>query len=622
DISSFLRFEQELIALNGDVNASLENAERYDSFVQDDNYFSNSTEEFYLQRLIVQGDVKDTYGASDVVSHNSLHILCYSSPQKTKSAYDKLSNDPSLTVSIDKYVETTEYAEQDYDYSAYENWGAEAMNIGGYRQFLADYDVDKEVVVVVLDTGINTSHPMFEGRLLTDENGKIKGFSYYQSKYQYSYENLAFDVDDTRTPDINEGDDNKYSFEDDNGHGAHVAGIITSLTPDNVKILPIKIGAAGGTSTNAIILSAYLRVLNIYSKQYNVVCTNLSFSGAGKDSEDEKNIFNEQAYEPLMAKNILSITAAGNESTELNVEGLKSVVVSALGEKKDNQTLFDNIYSNYGKLIDISAPGTDICSAGIADTDSADSSMVLKTGTSMASPQVAGIVALLYLDPNLPSDFTADDIEQTLYDNALDMGATGYDTYYGHGATSLKYFEVGAPTATLSFYRDDSLVVDYTRYEPYDDPFTLKIECSDPEFDIYYASDMSCISLSSASLYSSPLAISKTLEIYAIGLKVVDGQIVARTDMAYISYFDNATPLEECFTITSSGVLTNYIGHFKVLTLPSSIDGITVKLLAPKLFEHTNIESITLPDTIDDISGYAFKNCENLKYIYAPGVQK
>ena len=96
-------------------------------------------------------------------------------------------------------------------------------------------------------------HYHLQNRLLKDGSGKIKGFSYYDSEYRYSYNNLAFDADDT----------DRYSFEDDDGHGSHVAGIVCNLTPNNVKILPIKVlgddglGKCGGIFTGFALTVTY-----------------------------------------------------------------------------------------------------------------------------------------------------------------------------------------------------------------------------------------------------------------------------------------------------------------------------------------------------------------------------
>ncbi|MBO5777873.1 MAG: S8 family serine peptidase, partial [Clostridia bacterium] len=242
NIELFLGFEQAVIEMNNDQSIENSDADNNisDSITSEDEALPEldspelgdgkneyavdgaEVEDFSLKRLIVQGDIKDTYGAQKKASYNNLHILSYATIQDTEFAYNNLKADSSLDVFVDKEQHIEEYAEKEYDYSDNINWGARAIDGGGYRQYLLDNKsakTDREVVVAILDTGINTSHPMFEGRLLTDENGKIKGYSYGNSSYQYSYGNLAFDEDDT----------NKYSFEDDHSHGTHVAGIVASL---------------------------------------------------------------------------------------------------------------------------------------------------------------------------------------------------------------------------------------------------------------------------------------------------------------------------------------------------------------------------------------------------------
>lgn len=585
---------------------------------QDDNGknadISGENGQFQLKRLIVKGELKDSFGANGVYSYNGLHILSFNTEEETEYAYNQLIKDVNLNVVIDKYYTVESYADNEYSYTTgYKNWGAKAAEIGGYRQFLTDNSVSKQAVVVVMDTGLNTSHEMFADRMLTDSNGKIVGYSYYNSYYQYSYENLSFEENDTE----------KNSFEDDNGHGSHVAGIICDLTPKNVKILPIKIGDPENDngSTGTTMLLAYLRVINVYSSQYNIVCTNLSYTGAGKESESDRDTFNAYCYEPLKKLNILPVTAAGNSSTEYDIEGLEAVVVSAL-KQNGKGYLFDDSYSNYGKFVDISAPGSGIYSAWINSTNGAGAQVYrYADGTSMASPQVAGIVALLYLNPNLQSGYTANTIEQMLYDTSIDLGSPGKDALYGNGMINLRYFEV-SETQTLSFYKNQEFIEDYADYELFEESFDLGIQCSDSSFKIIYTTDESIPNINKSTTYLSEINVSETIFIYAMGVKIENGQITERTKLYNISYFYLLTPIEECFVINSSGAITGYTGKFLDIEVPEYISGIKVKSLSSSLFRKSRLERITLPESCVLIGGYVFQSCENLKYVYAPGVSQ
>ena len=100
-------------------------------------------------------------------------------------------------------------------------------------------------------------------------------------------------------------------------------------------------------------------------------------------------------------------------------------------------------------------------SGWIADNDSPFDDYEQHIGTSLASPQVAGAIALLYLDPSLDEGFKATDIENTLYDNALDMGAKGKDKYYGHGMVNLKYFEIAGENNDEALKIADELLKEY-----------------------------------------------------------------------------------------------------------------------------------------------------------------
>ena len=618
DTEEFLSFEKEFLEMNNDagyieLDKSQNNAQNSLEIVETDN-----SSQFKLKRLIVQGDIKDTYGAQKKASYNSLHILSYATEMETAKAYEALTKDESLSVTIDSLVKAEGYADEEYDYSDNINWGAEAMDIGGYRQFLTDNKsawTDREVVVVVLDTGINTSHPMFEGRLLTDENGKIKGYSYHDSKYKYSYDNLAFDADDPTT-EANEGDSKKYSFEDDRGHGTHVAGIIASLTPSNVKILPIKIGDSYGFSDLSTMVAAYLRVVNIYSKQYEVVCTNLSFTGGGKTDSEECDLFNEQAYQPLLDLNILAVTAAGNNSYDLSEstsdKELKAIVVSATVEE-GNGYVFDDDYSNFGTMVDVSAPGSMVTSGWIAGNDGPCDDYEQKRGTSMASPQVAGAIALLYLDPNLDEDFKATDIEDTLYDNASDMGAKGKDKYYGHGMVNLKYFEVADKNDALEIYKDGILIDKDFGDGDITDAVKIEVSCS-PEFRIFYTTDSSIPSPKNGTEYTGAIFLEKPTTINFMGFKIVDGEIVEKTVLRNIEY-------KPIFEINEDGWIVKYNGKENHVEIPEYIRGVKITGICEEAFYYSKVQRVRMP-YIQTIAKRAFICCMSLVSVEAPLLEK
>lgn len=212
------------------------------------------------------------------------------------------------------------------------------------------------VVVYVLDTGVYIQHQAFEGRATW---GK------------------------TFIP--NEGN------VDENGHGTHVAGTIASSlygVAKNAKIRSVKVLGRCGDGTMSIVVDALQWVLadsrrlrdgGRHGQKGFVV--NMSLGGTRCHAVDD-------AVNRAVKAGLHVVVAAGNANEDArHTSPAAADRVITVGATTEDDERWE--YSNHGRYVDILAPGSDILSCGI---DAQDSSTI-KSGTSMASPHVAGLVA-------------------------------------------------------------------------------------------------------------------------------------------------------------------------------------------------------------------------------------
>lgn len=222
---------------------------------------------------------------------------------------------------------------------------------------------NKDIVVAVVDTGIQFNHPFLKDNLYVSQ-GKL-------SKRNYG-KDFSFKTK-TSTPN------------DTHGHGTHVSGIIKSIFPE-VKLMALKYynpQASGQANLNSTI-----KCLE-YAVDQNVDVIN--YSGGGPEPSIEEL----RVLKKAEKKGILVIAAAGNESSNIDVRknayypasyGLSNIITVGAHDQKVN--LIPS--SNYGKYsVDIAAPGHRIKSAvpfGGAG---------VMTGTSQATAFVTGVAALI-----------------------------------------------------------------------------------------------------------------------------------------------------------------------------------------------------------------------------------
>jgi subtilisin family serine protease len=178
--------------------------------------------------------------------------------------------------------------------------------------------------------------------------------------------------------------DNDADADDCDGHGTHVAGTFAGSATYSVakqaKVVAVRVLGCDGFGTTAAIVSG---INWVAENATGPAVANMSIGGGANPAIDE-------AVNNAIAAGVTFVVAAGNENTDAcNSSPARvpaAITVGSTG-KGDARSSF----SNYGKCVDIFAPGEEILSLGITD----DKATATLQGTSMASPHVAGAAAML-----------------------------------------------------------------------------------------------------------------------------------------------------------------------------------------------------------------------------------
>lgn len=268
------------------------------------------------------------------------------------------------------------------------------------------------VVVAVIDTG-RLDHPELSGRL-------ADGFD-FTSRTRDSKDGDGWDADESDAGDWSEENHPEYTctvgqpFQPSTWHGTHVAGIIaanadnslgiTGIAP-NVRVQHLRIlGTCGGRTSDeaaAIRWAAGLPVPGVPLNPTPAKVINLSLGSATACQSIEQ-----AAIDEAVAAGSVVVVAAGNSGFDIDVNAFAPAncdnVITVGAVRSDGSRA---AYTNYGSRVDVAAPGGPggIVSLANGGQRSPDTNWTYgyKQGTSMSTPVVSGIVALmLSVDPTL-----------------------------------------------------------------------------------------------------------------------------------------------------------------------------------------------------------------------------
>lgn len=247
------------------------------------------------------------------------------------------------------------------------NWGlyrvSHKQNSQTQNQYAINKDTKNPTVAYIVDSGIRASHRMFEGRASMGAN-----FA-----------------------------DN--SQQDNNGHGTHVAGTIGGAgygVSPSTKLIGVKVFAQKSAPNSVIMQGISWAIDDFVKNKSKSPRAVLNFSGGG-DTSDALDALMKKAVENGM---VVAVAAGNENANACGVSparvggGLAGMFTVGASSSDDSFAVWDpsqNAASNWGSCVDVIAPGTDILSASYQSDDGIAS----MSGTSMATPHVAGLVAQL-----------------------------------------------------------------------------------------------------------------------------------------------------------------------------------------------------------------------------------
>jgi len=456
----------------------------------------------------------------------------------------------------------------------------------------AGYTADYDSVITTSSTSIGSSGN-WSDEWAYEETDAVSALDYYKSKIKpniniaildsgINYNHELFKNRVVRTnADFATGTDDEM---DKYGHGTNVAGAIAKSTPSNVKLSCYKIHNQNGEGTSAMALAAFEYIKQLSNKPDIINCSFVTRSGLGT------------VVDELVDMGITVVAGAGNEGKEVYQQ--PAIFDSAITVAATNRYGSACGFSNYGSCVDIAAPGDYVYTADM----SSNTAYEFASGTSLATPLVSAAAAYVLMENR---KYTPEQVKQELIATATTFKKSS--CYYGrYGAGIVNFSNI------INGTRCKDVTANYIS-GAYRDNISVELKCANSLVDIYYTTDGTLPTEINGTKYTAPIDVTDSTRIIAAAFARAGSPFHSK--FTYLDYYILEDGESE-FVINNDGIIKAYLGNEANIVVPDVVNGKEPRKIGPQVFSNSNIETITLPDTIESIGDDAFSNT-NLKSVTA-----
>ena len=449
------------------------------------------------------------------------------------------------------------------------DWSRDRTQSKRLQEYLAKSNIPmKEVIVGVVDTGIDYNHEIFEGRV------------------ERTYFNAS------SSGNANDEMDSETIY-----HGTTVSSIVINNSPKNVKVAVYKVSDSNDDLTVTTICAGLLKAIEKQSDIINVSLT----------SPNESLI--QECVLKAYAENIPVFAPVGNHGMldmALYPANISECIAVSATDFNNTTTFMNDLTLNS----DISAPGEHIAVAIPGNRYARFS------GTSYSSPYAATLGALL---KSVTPEITVDEIDARLKGISLDVKRYS-ETKSLQGAYMDNYHSLYDGIGMIQFANAlglEKIIAPELNLENkvYVGEQICTINCPNEKATVLYTTDGIYPTLENANIYTEPFEITQRTRIRTVAYYA---------DGGYYSDEVEATPRiqhtdsDENFEIDNDGIIKRYTGNVLDLFVPETINGVTVTGFDKGAFNA--VIGLILPKTVTEIPTGAFSKNSTIEFVCGKGI--